>query len=158
MAFKPAGLPAPKCFCRPCQGKSPNYTHQLSVFQAVQAMLMHALPATLPATGPQPLFFTEFKPAILPALKCSRRPCQGNSPGPSYRPQPSVFNGVHACRLLGLQMLPTLSASLSEGNFPSYRLQSPVICFSGSSSLPLAFPTRFEPFRGRFQSNSHSYK
>ena len=91
----------PQMLLRPCQGNSPSYRPQPSVFKGVQA-------------------------CHLPALKCSRRPCQGNSP--SYRPQPSVFNGVHACRLLGLQMLPTLPQAFLR---QLSQLQAPAICFQG---------------------------
>ena len=71
-AFKLTVFPALKCFHKPCQGNSPSYRPQPSVFKSVQA-------------------------CHLPALKCFRTPCQSNSP--SYRPQPSVFKGVQACRL-----------------------------------------------------------
>ena len=48
--------------------------------------------------APQPSVFKGVQGCRLPAPKCFRRPCQGNSR--SYRPQPSVFKGVQGCRFV----------------------------------------------------------
>ena len=74
--------------------------------------------ATLAATGPSHLYRPQ--PSVfsrLPAPKCFRRPCQGNTR--SYRPQPSVFKGVQGCRLPAPKCF---RRQLSQ-------LQAPAICF-----------------------------
>ena len=80
--------------------------------------------------SPQPSVFKGVQACRLPALKCFRRPCQGNSP--SYRPQPSVFKGIQGGRLPAL----TCFRRPCQGNSPSYRPQPSV--FKGRSSLPFA--------------------
>ena len=64
----------------------------------------------------------------------------------SHMPQPSVFQGVRACRLLALKRFkPSAGLSKATGNnsrshMPQPSVLKPAICFSGRSSLPFACP------------------
>ena len=139
----------------------------------VEPVLKSPFASMAPSYTPRHLFFTAFKPAVCPpALKCPRMPCQGSSP--SYRPQPSVFHGVQACRLpaikcfrgLAKATLPATGPSLAKATLaatgPSHLFlrafkaavcprpnasaglakatQAPAICFEGRSRLPFARP------------------
>ena len=123
----------------------------------------------------QPSIFKGVQGCRLPAPKCFRRPCQGNSR--SYRPQPSVFKGVQGCRNLPApkcsrlplarpQMLPQATSQLHApaiwrscpppnapaGNSRSYRPQPSV--FKGVQGCRCPPPNASA---GR-QGNSRSYR
>ena len=81
---------------------------------------------------PSHLFFMAFKPAVCPpALKCPRMPCQGSSP--SYRPQPSVFHSVQACRLPALKCFRGLAKATLPATGPS--LAKATLAATGPSHL-----------------------
>ena len=92
-------------------------------------------------------------------FKPFRRPFQGNSR--SYTPQPSVFKGVQACRLLALKPF-NRPPGLPQA-FPQQLSQphAPAICFSRRWSFvcppPNASNPSFKPFHRPFHSNSRSY-
>ena len=97
-----------------CQGNSPSYRPQPSVFHGVQA-------------------------CRLPAHKCSRRPRQGNSP--SYRPEPSVFKGVQASCLPAHKCFRGLAKATLPATGPSHlflRAFKPATCppSNASEALP----------------------
>ena len=99
-------------------------------------MLPQALPRQLSQLqAPQPSVFKGVQGCRLPAPKCFRRPCQGNSR--SYRPQPSVFKGVQGCRLPA----PECFRLPCQGNSRSYRPQPSV--FKGVQGCRLPAPKCF---------------
>ena len=144
-------LPAPKCFRRPCQGNSRSYSPGRSRLPfARPQMLPQALPrqlsqlqAVCPASyRPQPSVFKGVQGCRLPAPKCFRRPCQGNSR--SYRPQPSVLRAFKAAACPP----PNASAGLAKATLaatgPSHlflRVFKAAVCPPPNASAGLAKAT-----------------
>ena len=125
-------LPALKCSRKPCQGNSPSYRPQPSVFNGVHACCLLGL-QMLP-TLPQ-AFLRQLSQLQAPVICFSGR---------------SSLPGQDLAQKGRFQRVP-------EGNF-NCRPKGPQIVKICFQKAPLAFLTHFEPFRGRFQSNSHSYK
>ena len=99
---------------------------------------------TLTATCPCHLFFRGFKTAVCPPSNppnASNAPAglQGNN-SYSYMSQPSVFQGVQDCRLLGLKPPKRFQPSRRPPRQELLQLHAPAICFSGGSRLPFARP------------------
>ena len=114
------GFKCLKPFHKRCQGNSPSYRPQPSVFKVAQA-------------------------CRLPALKCFRSPCQGNFP--SYRPQPSVFDVFKpaACPPASAS---NPSAGLAKATLPAIvpshlflRAFKPAVCPPSNASASLAKAT-----------------
>ena len=88
--------------------------------------------ATHAAAGPSHLFFMAFKPAVCPPTNASAGLAKATLPATGYRPQPSVFQGVQACRLPAVKC----SRRPRQGNSPSYRPQPSVFKGVQASCLP----------------------
>ena len=115
------GLKPPKPSRRPFSGGS---RLPFARPQTLQTLPQASKATTLTATCPCHLFFRGFKTAVCPASNVANPSAglQGNN-SYSYRPLPSVFQGVQDCRLPGLK--------------PPKPSRRP---FSGGSRLPFARP------------------